>query len=234
MVYEQSIATVRDLSILVLLDASGSTNEAVEGDRVFARERLLAGQLVASFDYLGSSVAAYGFYSLGRRNVRFLRIKTFSESFDEVATQRLLSIEPRGFTRLGAALRHATHLLLRNAPAKNMALIVIGDGLPFDDDYEGRYARADTRQAIREACWSGVGVVGLAIRSSTEPFVHRDIWSHVPFRVVADSAEARSHLRALLSNALRMTRTNGQVPPSGVTDVSAFAISRRSGLNSYV
>ena len=107
-------------------------------------------------------------------------------------------------------MRHATHLLQSQARATNMVLVLIGDGLPYDDAYENRYARADTRRAIAEAVLSGVGVVGLAIRSSVEPDVHEEIWSQVPFRVVADIDDARKYLRPMFLDALSMTRSNGR------------------------
>jgi nitric oxide reductase NorD protein len=209
-VYEQTLSTKRELSVLVLLDATGSTNEESDGQPIFERERLLAGELTASLDDLGDRVAAYGFYSRGKDSVRFLRIKGFGDLFDTAAKRRLRAVTPTGFTRLGAALRHGTHLLQSQALAKNMILVLIGDGLPYDDGYENTYARADTRQAIQEAVRAGVGVVGLAIRSSTEPEIHEDIWSDVPFRVIADIEDARRHLRPLLLDALRMTRSNGR------------------------
>ncbi|BDX33451.1 hypothetical protein TUM20985_39980 [Mycobacterium antarcticum] len=209
-VYEQTLSTKRDLSVLVLLDSTGSTNEESDGQPIFERERQLAGELTASLNDLGDRVAAYGFYSRGKDFVRFLRIKGFGDAFDNAAKRRLRAVTPTGFTRLGAALRHGTHLLQSQALAKNMVLVLIGDGLPYDDGYENTYARADTRQAIQEAVLAGIGVVGLAIRSSTEPEVHEEIWSDVPFRVIADSDDARRHLRPLLLDALKMTRSNGR------------------------
>lgn len=237
LIYEQTLLTRRDLSVLILLDATGSTNEESEGRSIFEEERRLAGELTASLEELGDRVATYGFYSRGRNSVRFLRIKGFADRFDSAARRRLQAVQPSGFTRLGAALRHGTHLLHSNAAAKNMILIVVGDGLPYEEGYEDRYARADTRRAIHEAVWSGIGVVGLAIRSSVDPTIHQDIWSEVPFRVVADGDDACKHVRSLLLDALKMTRSNGRR-----RDLSAMGdqrelrslMIRARKLNSYV
>ncbi len=237
LIYEQTLLTQRDLSVLILLDATGSTNEETDGRSIFEEERRVVGELTASLDQLGDRVATYGFYSRGRNSVRFLRVKGFEDRFDTAAKRRLQAVQPSGFTRLGAALRHGTQLLHSHAQAKNMILILVGDGLPYEEGYEGGYARADTRRAIHEAVLSGIGVVGLAVRSSVDPEIHQDIWSEVPFRVIADGDDAGKHLRALLLDALRMTRSNGRR-----RDLSALGdhrelrrmMSRGRKLNSYV
>jgi nitric oxide reductase NorD protein len=209
-IYENSRLTKRDLSVLVLLDCSGSTAEASGGHVVFEEERRLAGDVTVALERLGDRVGTYGFYSRGKDAVRFLRIKGFNARFDTAAKRRLQSVQPSGFTRIGAAIRHATHVLESQALAKNMVLLVIGDGLPYDDGYEDRYARADARQAIQEAVRRGIGVAGIGIRSSTEPEVLEDVWSDASFRVIGQSEDIRRHLRGLLINALSATRSNGR------------------------
>jgi nitric oxide reductase NorD protein len=209
-IYENSRLTKRDLSVLVLLDCSGSTAEASGGHVVFEEERRLAGDITMALERLGDRVGTYGFYSRGKDAVRFLRIKSFNARFDTAAKRHLGSVQPSGFTRIGAAIRHATHVLESQALAKNMVLLVIGDGLPYDDGYEDRYARADARQAIQEAVRRGIGVAGIGIRSSTEPQVLEDVWSDASFRVIGQSEDIRRHLRGLLINALSATRSNGR------------------------
>lgn len=209
-IYENSRLTRRDLSVLVLLDCSGSTAEASGGHVVFEEERRLAGDVTTALERLGDRVGTYGFYSRGKDAVRFLRIKSFNARFDTAAKRHLSSVQPSGFTRIGAAIRHATHMLESQALAKNMVLVVIGDGLPYDDGYEDRYARADARQAIQEAMRRGIGVAGIGIRSSTEPEVLEDVWSDASFRVIGQSEDIRRHLRGLLINALSTTRSNGR------------------------
>ena len=71
----------------------------------------LAARLTASFDELGDRVACYGFQSWGRHAVNYLRVKGFDDRYDHAAQRRLASLEPGGFTRLGAAIRHGTHML---------------------------------------------------------------------------------------------------------------------------
>jgi nitric oxide reductase activation protein len=167
-----------------------------------------------------------------------LRIKEFGARFDTAAKRRLGSVQPSGFTRIGAAIRHAAHVLESQALAKNMVLLVIGDGLPYDDGYEDRYARADAHQAIQETMRRGIGVVGLGIRSSTEPEVLEEVWSDAPFRVVGESRDVQRHLRALLLTALSVTRSNGRrrdlVTEEHHRHLRSLNATTRNKLNSYV
>jgi nitric oxide reductase NorD protein len=237
-IYENSRMTKPDLSVLILLDCSGSTAEQSSAHTVFEEERQLAADLTAGLERLGDRVGTYGFYSRGKDAVTFLRIKEFGARFDTAAKRRLASVQPSGFTRLGAAMRHGAHVLESKALAKNMILLVIGDGLPYDDGYEDRYARADVRQAITEAMQRGIGVVGIGIRSSTDPDVLQDSWSEAPFRVIGSSGEVQRHLRGLLLNALAITRGNGRRREVLTEELhqhmrSVYAI-RCGKLNSYV
>jgi nitric oxide reductase NorD protein len=237
-IYENSRLTKRDLSVLVLLDCSGSTAEQACGHVVFDEERHLAGDLTAALERLGDRVGTYGFYSRGKDAVKFLRIKEFSARFDTAAKHRLRSVQPSGFTRIGAAIRHGAHVLETQALAKNMVLLVIGDGFPYDDGYEDRYARADAHQAIQETMRRGIGVVGVGIRSSTEPEVLEEVWSAATFRVIGESRDVQHHLRALLLNALSVTRSNGRrrdfITEEHHRHLRSLNATRGTKLNSYV
>ena len=237
-IYESSRLTKRDLSVLVLLDCSGSTAEQSCGHVVFEEERQLAGELTVGLERLGDRVGTYGFYSRGKDAVKFLRIKEFGARFDTAAKRRLRSVQPSGFTRIGAAIRHGAHVLESQALAKNMVLLVIGDGLPYDDGYEDRYAGADAHQAIQETMCRGIGVVGLGIRSSTEPEVLEEVWSDATFRVIGESRDVQRHLRALLLNALSVTRSNGRrrdlITEEHHRHLRSLNATRRDKLNSYV
>lgn len=237
-IYENSRLTRRDLSVLVLLDCSGSTAEDAGGRVVFEEERRLAGDLTVALERLGDQVGTYGFYSRGKDAVRFLRIKSFNARFDSAAKRRLQSVQPSGFTRIGAAIRHATHVLGSQALAKNMVLLVIGDGLPYDDGYEDRYARADARQAIQEAVLQGIGVAGIGIRSSTEPEVLEDVWSDASFRVIGQCGDIQRYLRGLLLNALSVTRSNGRrrelLSEEHHGYLRSLHAAKRNAMNTYV
>ena len=70
--------------------------------------------------------------------------------------RRVAALEPDGYTRTGAAIRHAS-MLLGAQRTRYRLLLVLSDGKPNDvDEYEGRYGIEDTRQAIAEARVQGI------------------------------------------------------------------------------
>ncbi len=151
-----------DLTALVLLDASLSTDAWVAGRRVIdvARESVLVlGEALATTS-ITLGIAAFASHT--RRDCRFATVKGFSEPWSDGA-RRLASIEPAGYTRIGPALRHATSVLAR-APGRRRLLLLVSDGKPTDyDRYEGRYGIADVRQAVHEAERRALDLFALAI-----------------------------------------------------------------------
>jgi hypothetical protein len=203
-VFSAQLRTARDLGVIVLLDASGSTAESnPEGASVWDRQRLLAANLVAALEELGDRVAAYGFRSHGRQ-VSFLRIKDFDGRFDQSARRRLAVLQPGGFTRIGAAIRHSVHLASTVAGTSNRLLVVISDGFPYDDDYQGAYAEHDTRQALTEAVDQAVGCVCLTVGTSTDDATLERLWGHVSHvDLVGPPADLGRHLLPLFGSALK-------------------------------
>lgn len=142
----------RDLACLVLADLSLSTDAWISSEaRVIDVVRdtlLLFGEALAA---TGDRFALCGFSSLKRSQVRFSRLKDFARPFDAAARGRVLAIKPGYYTRLGAAIRHASQMLEKQAASRRV-LLILSDGKPNDLDlYEGRYGIEDTRMAIIEA-----------------------------------------------------------------------------------
>jgi hypothetical protein len=201
-VYEVRRRTHRDLGVVILLDASGSTG-TVDGDReVFEAQRELADRLTATLEVLGDRVATYAFYSRGRSDVRFLRIKTFDERYGRAGRRRLAALAPGGYTRLGAAVRHATHILTAQAGTASTLLVVIGDGLPYDDGYQQIYAQQDVRRALSEAVQRGVGCACISLRAASRPEVIEAVWGHVAHRVLDGPQDLAGRVRPLFQQAL--------------------------------
>jgi nitric oxide reductase NorD protein len=72
-------------------------------------------------------------------------------------------LKPGHYTRLGAAIRHMSMLLAKEA-RKRRLLLVITDGKPNDlDHYEGRHGIEDSRMAILEARRAGHSVFGITV-----------------------------------------------------------------------
>lgn len=209
-VYELKRRTAHDLGVVVLLDITGSTGDSDEGLRVFDEQRQVAARLIATLDELGDRVAGYGFQSWGRNGVRFLRIKDFDDRYDLSAQKRLAAMAPSGFTRLGAAVRHGTHLVTERSGTVNTLLIVVGDGLPYDDGYEHRYAQEDSRKALSEAVDRGVGCACLSVRTSTEDDVLERVWGHVPYIELERPADLAPNVMPIFRRGLREAAASGR------------------------
>ncbi|MBL8490570.1 MAG: nitric oxide reductase, partial [Rhodocyclaceae bacterium] len=104
----------RDLACLVLADLSLSTDTWIsDGHRVIdvIRDSLML--FAEALRATGDRYAFYGVSSLRRDNVRFHDIKSFEEPLDDAARGRIAALKPGYYTRMGAAIRHATDLLDR-------------------------------------------------------------------------------------------------------------------------
>jgi hypothetical protein len=168
-VYIEAQRRRRDLAVLVLLDVSGSTGDPSPfGATVHDRQRAAAGQLIDTLNVLGDRVAAYGFRSRGRKAVEMLRVKTFDEPLDGLIFERLGGLTPTAFTRMGAAIRHATSLIEARAGASRRLLVVLSDGLAYDDGYERGYGDADTRHALAETRENGIGCLCISLGGGTD------------------------------------------------------------------
>lgn len=204
-VYRAHRPTVPELGILVLLDASDSTAQYAHSRSLFDEHRHLAYRLTAALDRSGARVATYAFYSRGRSDVRMLRCKSFSDRWTRAAERRLLSLIPKGFTRMGTAIRYSTHELETRSESRRRLLIVISDGVAYDDGYEGRYAIADCVQAIEEARARAVGCIGISTRPTAEL---SKIWLPESYCISADSTELARQIGPMFGAALRACGTN--------------------------
>lgn len=155
----------RDLAVMLLLDVSLSSDAWVEDRRVLDVTREAALVLGEVTDGFGDALSIAGFASSTRNRCRVWTIKDWDDPW-ATARHRLGALCPQGYTRIGAAVRHAT-ACLRSHPARRRLLVVLTDGRPTDyDRYEGRYGVGDVRMALREAGQRGVAVHALAVDRS--------------------------------------------------------------------
>jgi nitric oxide reductase NorD protein len=142
----------RNLACLLLADLSLSTDAAVDDTaRVIDVIRDSLFLFAEALSTAGDRLGIYGFSSRRRQHVRFHAIKGFAETYDAGVRGRIAAIRPGYYTRMGAAIRHASDLLASQG-AERRLLLILTDGKPNDlDRYEGRYGIEDTREAVREA-----------------------------------------------------------------------------------
>ncbi len=162
--YQTSRAVRRDLAVTLLVDVSGSTDAWVNAHRRIVdveREALLF--VCIALEGLRESYNVLAFSGVGPKGVTVRAVKRFDEPYGETIAKRIAALEPERYTRLGAALRHASALLMRQ-PARHRLLILLSDGKPNDEDeYDGRYGVEDARQAIVEARLQGINCFCLTV-----------------------------------------------------------------------
>ena len=164
----------RGLAIALLIDISGSTDEWVDAKRrVIDVEKIALLLASEALDALGDLYAVLTFSGKGRGNVRMRTIKGFDETNGLLVRQRIGALEPEGYTRAGAAIRHAAALLVKQ-PAAHRLLLIISDGKPNDvEGYEGLGGVEDTRQAINEVRATGVYPFCLTIDRQGQDYLGR-------------------------------------------------------------
>ncbi len=172
-IWRQSRPQRRDLAVSILLDVSRSTESAVSGRAVIDVEREALAALAWGLDACGDDFAIHAFSSLKRDRVYMLSCKEFGQPMNLDVEARIGGLKPGFYTRMGAAIRHASADLAKQAKKKRL-LLVITDGKPNDlDHYEGRHGIEDTAMAIREARRAGHSVYGITIEAREKVWFNR-------------------------------------------------------------
>jgi nitric oxide reductase NorD protein len=203
-VYLESRKLARNLGVLILLDASGSaTDNDPDGLAVHDHQRRAAAALAVTLEELGDRVAVYAFRSHGRHAVHLPAIKTFGQRFGAAGRARLNQLQPLGYTRLGAGIRGAGEILKREAGTPNRLLVVLSDGFPYDDGYEGRYAEADVFRALEELRADGVACLCLSLGSATETDALERAFGSASYASATTLADLSSQMDELFLSSLR-------------------------------
>lgn len=159
-VWQRRVRAERSLATLLLADLSLSTDAHVAGaGRPMRVVDVIRDALYVFGEALtagGDTFEMLGFSSVRRQNVRIQHLKGFDEAWTGAARARVGAIKPGYYTRMGAAIRHATARLAAR-PERQRLLLLLTDGKPNDlDVYEGRYGLEDTRHAVQEARAQGL------------------------------------------------------------------------------
>ncbi|BBX01429.1 VWA domain-containing protein [Mycolicibacterium moriokaense] len=203
-IYNEHRKVARNLGVLILLDASGSATDAdPDGLAVHEHQRRAAATIAATLEDLGDRVAVYAFRSKGRHAVHLPAIKTFDQRFGVTGRARLNQLQPSGYTRLGAAVRGAGEILKRDAGTPNRLLLVLSDGFPYDDGYEGRYAEADAHRALEELRIDGVGCLCLSLGAATAADVLERVFGAACYAAAATLADLSPRMDELFMSSLR-------------------------------
>lgn len=203
-VYLDSLRRRRDLAVLVLLDVSGSTAEpGTFAETVHTQQRAAAAALTVALHELGDRVALYAFQSQGRAAVNLSVVKRFDDPMDVRVMRRLNALRPGAYSRLGAAIRHATTVIAEKAGTKRRLLVVLSDGLAYDHGYERLYGAADARRALAEARRAGIGCLCLTIGAATEAGELRNVFGSAAHASVPRLKQLADVIGPLFRAALR-------------------------------
>jgi hypothetical protein len=211
-VYLDSLRRRRDLSVLLLLDVSGSAGEpGTVGQTVHEQQRAAVANLTVALHDLGDRVALYAYYSQGRRAVTMLPVKRFDDHLDAQVMRRLNSLEPGAYSRLGAAIRHGSAVLEGRGGTSRRLLVVLSDGLAYDQGYERAYGAADARRALTEARRRGTGCVCLTIGAGTDVESLRRVFGSTAHATIARPDQLAGVIGPLFRSALRAAEVRRKV-----------------------
>jgi hypothetical protein len=206
--YTRKLRRERDVAVSFLLDMSSSTARTISrypnhpytqpGQRIIDIEKEGLVLMSEALEAVGDTYSMQGFTSEGRRNVKFYLIKDFSEGYSAEVERRIGGISYQNNTRLGAAIRHATRRLARQ-DARTKLMIVLSDGRPYDHDYgDSRYAREDTRMALRQARVEGITPFCITIDRESEDQL-RDMYGEVGYTIIDDVLSLPERLPGIYS-----------------------------------
>ena len=193
--YMKRLRRRRDVAVSFLLDQSSSTARTIgrhplqpytrPGRRIIEIEKEGLVLMSEALEAVGDTYSINGFTSEGRRNVKFYIVKDFNEKYSDEVKQRIGGIAFQNNTRLGAAIRHASAKLAKQE-ARTHLLIVLSDGRPYDHDYgDARYAREDTREALRQAKNAGITPFCITIDRESEAEL-RDLYGEIGYTIIDD------------------------------------------------
>lgn len=175
----------RDFAVLLLMDLSASLNEVPEGSTqsILELSREATTLLGWSIEQLGDKFAIAGFHSDTRHNVRYHHIKGFTEHWDDAVKSRLAAIEPGYSTRMGAAVRHASHYL-EGQNADKKLLLILTDGEPADIDVsDDKLLINDTHKAVDELSAKGIYTHCISLDKKADEYI-ADIFGKNGYTVI--------------------------------------------------
>ena len=163
----------RDIAVMLLLDLSASLNEVPDGSEqtILQLSQEAVSLLAWTIEQLGDKYAIAGFHSDTRHNVRYYHIKGYSEHFDDSVKGRLAAMDAGFSTRMGAAIRHASHYLEAQKADKKLMLILT-DGEPSDIDVDDeQYLISDTKKAIDELSSKGMHSYCISLDKKADDYI---------------------------------------------------------------
>ncbi len=170
----------RNIAVMLLLDLSESVSNIPKGctQTILELSQEAVALLGWAVDRLGDEFAIAGFSSNTRHEVRYQHIKGYTEQWDDEVKSRLAAMTAGYSTRMGAALRHATHYLSARQVDKKL-MLVLTDGQPSDIDVaDDKLLIADAHKAVQEAEKEGIYTYAISLDSHADDYVGQIFGNH--------------------------------------------------------
>jgi nitric oxide reductase NorD protein len=191
-----------DLAVTTLVDVSLSTDAWFDDHRVLDVEKEALSVLANGLAACGTNHSILTFTSRRRSWVRIETVKGFGEQMSGDVERRIASLNPGYYTRIGAAIRHASAELAKQ-PNRSKLLLVLTDGKPNDvDHYEGRFALEDSRRAVSEARRAGQAVFAVTVDKDARSYLP-SMFGRNGFAIVGNIAKLPRALPAIYRGLTR-------------------------------
>ncbi len=174
-IYSTTERKHRDLSVMVLLDISNSTNDRIpkSGTSVLELEIQSTALLAYAMSELKDPFAISAFCSDGKEDVHYYRIKNFGTDYDSTARAYLAGLTGKLSTRMGPAMRHAARDLTLQRTHRRL-LLVISDGEPSDIDVKDKnYLVEDARKVVRSNSRLGIDTFCVGLDAGGDNYLHK-------------------------------------------------------------
>ena len=163
------------------MDLSASTNAATpaaEESTLLSLIRKASLLLGLAISQTGDPFAIHGFRSNGRHEVDYLRFKEFSGPMDEAVLEKLSGMTGALSTRMGAAIRHASHQM-RNCRTVQRLILLLTDGEPHDIDvFDSSYLTLDAARAVKCSSAEGTPVFCVSVDPLADPYLQKIFGMH--------------------------------------------------------
>jgi nitric oxide reductase NorD protein len=191
-----------DLAVTILVDVSLSTDAWFDNRRVLDVEKEALLVLAHGLSACGTNHSILTFTSRRRAWVRVETVKAFGEPMSEEVDRRIAGLKPGYYTRIGAAIRHAS-AELAGQPNRRRLLLILTDGKPNDiDHYEGRFALEDSRKAVAEARRMGTSVFAVTVDKDARSYLP-SMFGRSGFTIVNEIARLPQALPAIFRGLTR-------------------------------
>ncbi|HFL8824308.1 MAG TPA: hypothetical protein V7791_01320 [Candidatus Azoamicus sp. OHIO1] len=197
--YKKNINT--DITILILIDSSLSTDSSFKKERVIDSMKNILLFISSSFDNIIENFLIASFYSNTRHDCRYTIIKDFKDHW-KYKKYTITKINPQGYTRIGPAIRHSIQIL-KKIKTKEKLIILISDGKPTDyDEYEGIHGISDVKHAILEANKKHIKVKSIITDHITRAYLP-SMLGLKNYSIVSDDKTLSNKILKLIYNSIK-------------------------------